>query len=320
MGAERAAAARGSRPRRAAGQVESAHGRGIVWSTAARFAWAGCLGPLWRPVSEAVEPTQSYVPPPESSAERWAFDYVSSCSLAYKLSPPNFPAHFLEGLRAQRISSPGRPAELRRATQRVKTPSTDALRDPRRRASLLHTFWHHELQAAELMCWAVLAFPETPEAFKRGLLQICLDEIRHMQLYVREIERLGCHVGEFPVSDWFWSRVPTVLSASGFLAAMGLGFEAGNLDHTQRFSQRFRAAGDARCAELQELVALEEIGHVAFAAHWFRAFEGELSFEGWRNALPAPLTPMVMRGRPLARTARTAAGLDDAFLDALERW
>ena len=260
------------------------------------------------------------MPPAACSAERWAFDYVTSCSLAYKLSPPSIPAHFLGGLDVQRIGSPGRPAELRAATERVKTPSAGALRDPRRRASLLHTFWHHELQAAELMCWAVLAFPDTPEAFKRGLLKICQDEIRHMQLYVGEIERLGCQVGEFTVSDWFWSRVPSVPSASGFLAAMGLGFEAGNLDHTQRFSERFRAVGDTRCAEVQDLVAHEEIGHVAFAAHWFRAFEGGLSFDGWRNALPAPLTPMVMRGRPLARTARSAAGLDDAFLDALERW
>jgi uncharacterized ferritin-like protein (DUF455 family) len=170
------------------------------------------------------------------------------------------------------------------------------------------------------MCWAVLAFPDTPEPFKRGLLQICQDEIRHMQLYVAEIERLGCRVGEFPVSDWFWSRVPAVPTASGFLAVMGLGFEAGNLDHTQRFSERFRSVGDTRCAELQDLVAREEIGHVAFAAHWFRHFEGGLTFERWRNALPEPLSPMVMRGKPLARAARTAAGMDETFLDELQHW
>jgi uncharacterized ferritin-like protein (DUF455 family) len=267
-------------------------------------------------VSRADDPT----PPPECSAERWAFDYVSSCSLTHKLAPPSIPAQFVEGLHAQRIAGPGRPAELQAATRRSKTPGVGALRDPRRCASLLHTFWHHELQAAELMCWAVLAFPETPQAFKRGLLQICQDEIRHMQLYAAEIERLGCRVGEFPVSDWFWSRVPAVASASGFLASMGLGFEAGNLDHAQRFGELFRAAGETRCAQLQELVAHEEIGHVAFAAHWFRVFEDGLSFERWRCALPAPLSPMLMRGKPLARAARAAAGLDAAFMDALERW
>jgi uncharacterized ferritin-like protein (DUF455 family) len=184
----------------------------------------------------------------------------------------------------------------------------------------LHTFWHHELQAAELMCWAVLAFPETPGAFKRGLINICQDEIRHMQLYAAAIESLGCTLGDFPVRDWFWQRVPAARSAASFLAVMGLGFEAGNLDHTQRFAQQFRAFGDEAGACLQELVEREEVPHVAFAAHWFRRFEGELSFAKWCEELPAPLSPMVMRGDPLNRSARAVAGLDVPFLDALEQW
>ncbi len=254
---------------------------------------------------------------PSGTIERWAHDYVVSDVLATKLAPPRPPTAVCEGLPTLRIEAPGRPPELV-PTDRAKRPRS--LRDPRKRAALLHTFFHHELQAAELMCWAVLAFPETPAAFKRGLVAIAGDEIRHMNLYAEHIARLGCAIGDFPVRDWFWSRIPRVSSASEFVATMGIGFEGGNLDHTRRFAAAFREVGDDEGAALQELVAREEIAHVAFASHWFRELEGELSFERWTRALPEPLSPLLMRGDPLDRDARRAGGFDDAFLDALSRW
>ncbi len=265
-------------------------------------------------------PPQPTASPFESSLQSWAYDYVCSDVLSVKLAPPPVPEHVLPAHAPLRLARPGRPPELRAATDRSKTPSAGALRDPKKRAALLHTFLHHELQAAELMCWAVLAFPDAPASFKRGLVSICHDEIRHMGLYAAHIASLGCSVGEFPVRDWFWARVPSAETPSSFVATMGLGFEAGNLDHTQRFAARFRSVGDHEGARLQELVAHEEIAHVAFAAHWFRQFEGELSFARFCKALPEPLSPMVMRGDPIDREARAAAGFDATFLDELERW
>jgi uncharacterized ferritin-like protein (DUF455 family) len=271
-----------------------------------------------------VDPNQAlnHFAPPANTLQRWAFDYVTSESLAHKIAPGPTPSIVLDAEEgpALRLVQPGRPPELRVSAQKIKAPRGGALRDPRKRAALLHTFWHHELQAAELMCWAVLAFPDTPVAFKRGLLGICHDEIRHMRLYAAAIAELGCQLGEFPVRDWFWQRVPASSSPAAFLATMGLGFEAGNLDHTQRFAELFRAFGDEPGARMQELVAKEEVPHVAFAAHWFRLFQGELSFARWREELPSPLSPMVMRGDPLNRSARSVAGMDEQFLDALEQW
>jgi len=258
--------------------------------------------------------SQSIASPFESSLQSWAYDYVRSDVLSMKLAPPPVPERVLATHPPLRLAQPGRPPELQPATGRGKTPSAGALSDPKKRAALLHTFLHHELQAAELMCWAVLAFPDTPASFKRGLVSICQDEIRHMGMYAAHIESLGCSVGAFPVRDWFWARVPSAQTPASFVATMGLGFEAGNLDHTQRFAARFRSAGDHDGARLQERVAHEEIAHVAFAAHWFRQFEGELSFAAFCKALPEPLSPMVMRGDPIDREARAAAGLDALFL------
>jgi hypothetical protein len=53
---------------------------------------------------------------------------------------------------------------------------------------------------------------------------------------------------------------------------------------------------------------------------WFRTFRRSLNFDAWRLALPAPLTPMLMRGKPLQREARLRAGQSETFLDELEAW
>jgi uncharacterized ferritin-like protein (DUF455 family) len=261
----------------------------------------------------------------EGSIEAWARDYVLADTWQAKLSPPRVPERFARAAVALRLGAPGRGAGFALSSSGHKSTGSSALRSPTARAKLLHTFLHHELQAAELMAWAICAFPEAPTALRRGLLAILHDELRHMRLYAATLEARGHAPGAFPVRDWFWQRIPSVVDLRGFLATLGLGFEGANLDHAARFAERFREAGDDEAAALQERIAREEIPHVRFALRWFRELspgplEGEALFEAFRLALPAPLSPLVMRGRPLAREARGDAGLDVAYLDALERW
>jgi uncharacterized ferritin-like protein (DUF455 family) len=194
------------------------------------------------------------------------------------------------------------------------------LRVVERRALLMHTFLHHELQAAELMCWAVLAFTDAPRPFRRGLLAVCGDEVRHMRMYLAHLARLGFSWGDFPVRDWFWERVPRCGDAASFTATMGMGFEGANLDHTTRFSAMFHAAGDARGAALIERVGAEEVAHVRFALRWYRRLSGDEALEEWARSLPAPLSPLLMRGHRLDRERRAAAGMSCGFMDALERY
>jgi uncharacterized ferritin-like protein (DUF455 family) len=247
----------------------------------------------------------------------WCRAYIESTSLAYKLEPDEPPDLWEDDAEPLRLTAPGRPPELQ-VTGRAE--KTRGLMAPAGRARALHTFLHHELQAAELMLWAVLAYPETPRAFREGLVRIALDETRHMRMYAARIEQLGHRVGEFPVRDWFWERIPTCADPASFCAVMGLGLESANLEHARTFAQKFRAAGDDESARVQELVGLEEIAHARFGARWFSELRGGLEFENWTSALPEPLTPLLMRGKPLAREARKKAGQPDAFLDALEAW
>ena len=256
--------------------------------------------------------------PPVGTVERWAWDYVLADSLNAKLSPPPVPETWEpERAPVRRLETPGRPPELRVV---AKAGKTRGLAAPSGRARALHTFFHHELQAAELMCWAILAFPDAPRPFRAGLVQIAKDEIRHMGLYAEHLTTLGAAVGDFAVRDWFWKRVPSAASPVDFVATMGMGFEAGNLDHATRFEALFRAAGDRRGADLQALVGHEEIAHVKFAVHWFKKLTGGLDFDAWRARLAPPLSPMVMRGGAINVRDRMRAGQDAAFLERLGAW
>jgi uncharacterized ferritin-like protein (DUF455 family) len=263
--------------------------------------------------------------PEPGTVEHWCFELVTTRELERKLAPPAPPDPALDASweaapPERRLAAPGRPPELRVSPKRPRTPAAAALRDPTQRARLLHTFLHHELQAAELFAWAVLAFPAAPRAFRAGLVRLAREELGHLALYRGELARLGSSPGAFPVRDWFWERVPLARDPLAFVALLGLGLEGANLEHSARFAARFRAAGDERAARVLERVEEDEIGHVAFARAWFERFSGApCEYARWRAALPAPLTPALLRALPLNREARARAGLDAAFLAALER-
>ena len=262
--------------------------------------------------------------PPAGTVERWCWDLVTTRILAEKLAPRQPPAASDDGSWeaapiSRRLPGPGRPAELVLTSRSGNAPRGSALAQPAARAQLLHTFVHHELQAAELFAWAVLAVPETPRAFRSGLVRLCLEELAHMQLYCEHMQGLGVSFGAHPVRDWFWQRVVHCQTPASFVALQGVGLEGANLEHSARFAAQFRAIGDEDGARILERVERDEIAHVAFAVHWFEQFTGApLDYDRWSAALPAPLTPSVLRGQVLNRDARRRAGLDDVFLARLE--
>lgn len=255
-----------------------------------------------------------------SNVEAWARHYITTTDLAHKCVPGTPPRNFDPRAETLDLRPPGRPSELRVTRARPRSLSQAAMLDPKNRAKLLHKFWHHELQAAELMCWALLAYADAEPEFRVGLLGICQDEIRHMAMYQRHVEALGFRIGDFLVRDWFWERVPTCRSKLQFVALLGMGLEAANLDHTPRFAAWFDHVGDHTGARLQEQVGREEVAHVRFAVRWFRRWTGGCDFERWTGSLPEPLSPLLMRGKSINRAARFKAEMGEAFVDALMDW
>lgn len=274
----------------------------------------------------AIAVTHHFGPtPPTGTLEAWAIAYVLADTFEAKLSPPRPPAVFAPAWPPMRELRPGRGPAFRVTQHGLKSSGKSALRSESARARLLHTFLHHELQAAELMAWAIVAFPSAPELLRRGLVGILQDEVRHMNLYAEVLSERGHALGAFEVRDWFWERVPQVESIDAFLATVGLGLEGANLDHAPSFAARFRAAGDERAAEIEERIGREEIPHVRFALHWFkelspRVRDGAQLFDAFKASLPEPLSPILMRGRSIHRAMRKRAGLDESFLSALEAY
>lgn len=267
-------------------------------------------------VSLPQEPVDTHA----ATVEQWALDFIRTTSLPHKLSPPPPPKAWSTDTNFPVPNSPGRPPELQVTVERMRTPRASALAERRPRAKLLHTFLHHELQAAELMCWALLRFPDTPLSFKRGLLSICLDELRHMQGYARLLQEAGYEPGSFPVKDSFWDRVPRCETPGQFVALVGMGMEGANLEHAPAFAERMDKVGCTSAAEFLRQVALEEQGHVQFGVTWFAHFVGPVTFDNWVKQLPPPWSPLLMRGPRLEVEARRAAGMPSHFIQELEAW
>lgn len=222
----------------------------------------------------------------------------------------------------ERPALPARPPELafcgRRESPPMPNPNTFG--DSRRRAIAHHIMANHELQALEVMAFVVVAFPDAPAEFRRGLVRIMADEQRHTRLHLDRLRELGMRFGEIPVNGYFWNKAQDFRSLLDYLAGLPLTFEGCNLDHTLEFESWFREAGDERSAGVMRAIHRDEIQHVAFGLHWLRELKPpELSdWEAYTSHLHWPLRPAKSRGRIFHRDPRLAAGMSAEFIERLE--
>ena len=245
---------------------------------------------------------------------------VESPSLVVKLTPPEVELTDETPGPPLRPRWPTRPPELEIAREPVRMPSVKGLGDPDQRLRILHSLANHELQAAELFAWALIAFPEAPPEFRRGLLNILRDEQRHTRMYIARLEARGGRFGDHPVSGYFWSKVETIHSPLDFICAMSLTFENANLDHTTESAAAARSGHDPKTAAVIDQVHRDEIEHVRFGWTWLQVFkrEDESAWEAYARSLHWPLRPEKARARRFHPEGRRTAGLDEDFIRRLE--
>lgn len=223
---------------------------------------------------------------------------------------------------------PARPA-ARSQGRSERLPRLQAMHDPLSRALCLERFAHHELQAIELMAWALLAYPDWPPGLRRALLLTLEEEQLHYRLYRERIAELRELAGGGPAScgpltDYLWQHHRGVQRAAdpaaAFLCAIGLTFEQANLDFALLHRDLFRAVGDEPSAELMQRVHDDEIRHVRLAARWLRRLRhiapgSPAEAQAYLDAVPFPLSPARAKGRRFDRAGRRQAGLSDALIE-----
>ncbi len=243
----------------------------------------------------------------------FALNIAQSSELADKLAPP--PPELTDDAPgpALKLSTPSRPDNLRIvAAHDAKVPSIGGMHDIRQRIRILHAFANHELQATELFAWALLAFPEAPGEFRRGLLAILEDEQRHTRMYIARLSAWDVQLGAFPVTGYFWNKVGTLTSPLRFICAMSLTFENANLDHTLDYAVAADRLGDEKTAALLRQVHRDEIEHVRFGWQWLQRFKrrAATAWEAYCENVTWPLRPALARGSNFYPQSREAAGLD----------
>lgn len=246
---------------------------------------------------------------------------VCAAALEEKLRPIEAPLTDDVPGPAVRIERPGRPPRLQFAAPRTAPamPAFEAFGDPLKRGLAHHILANHELQALEVMAWVLLAFPEAPDEFRRGILAVMADEQRHTRMHIERAAMLGVTFGDWPVNGYIWTKAMQFESLLDYLAGLPLVLEGANLDHTLEFADAFAAAGDERGAALLRTIHRDEIAHVAFGIEWLRRLKpaGMSEWEAFTAHLRWPLRPIKARGETFQREARLAAGLSTEFIDRL---
>ena len=254
------------------------------------------------------------------SARAYARSIVEATTLAGKLVPPPADLVLEDGDASIVITAPGRPANLAIVPGRsARVPPLAGMRDPAQRARILHALANHELQAIELFAWALLAYPDAPLAFRRGLVAILADEQRHLGLYEARLHALGLSFGDLPVTGHFWGKLDHLGTPLDFVCAMGLTFENANLDFAGDYATAARACGDLDTAAALDQVHTDEIAHVHFGWVWLAQLAPDRDpWEVYTSTVKFPLGPKRARGAVLVREARRRAGMSEAFIDALD--
>ena len=224
---------------------------------------------------------------------------------------------------AWRPEQPVRSHDLRFAAHRTAPtmPKPGAFRDVKKRAIAHHIMANHELQALEVMAWVIVAFPDAPAEFRRGLIDVMADEQRHTRLHVERAAALGLRFGELPVNCYIWRKAQQFDSILDYLATLPLVFEGANLDHTLEFATHFEQAGDQRGAAIMRAIHNDEIQHVAFGLEWLRKLKSpaQSDWEAFQSHLKWPLRAEKARGEVFQREARRAAGMTEEFINQLSR-
>lgn len=251
----------------------------------------------------------------------WAQSILSADRLEDKLFDPGELTDHTPGP-AIIWNEPTRPVGMgfSKIKKEEKLPSFQEHGDPDKRAICLHRFAGHELLAVEIMAFTLLAFPDAPKHFRKGLANTLKEEQGHVRLYISHMARFGLKFGDIPLYKHFWRHTPYIKSPQDYVSLMSLTFEMANLDFAPMYGKSFARFGDLESAGAMAIILEDEISHVKFGWNWFNKLKGEHG-DGWAEweALlkGASLTPKRAKGFLMHTHHRSLAGISQDWIEKL---
>lgn len=249
-----------------------------------------------------------------------AIQILSATTIEGKLAFPNVLTDDTPG-KPIFWETPSRPVNMgfQKATKNDRLPRLHELKNQDNRAVCLHRFCGHELLAVEIMAHALLAFPDAPPHFRRGLANTLREEQVHVEIYMERLAKMGVRFGDMPLFEHFWAHVKHVDSIKKYISMMALTFEMANLDFAPMYGNVFATVGDTDSANLMKQILKDEISHVSFGYHWLKKWKDTKisEWEHWKASLPVSLSPGYAKGRHFQRENRKAAGIPEEWIDQL---
>lgn len=220
------------------------------------------------------------------------------------------------------MKEPVRPPEMGFTwrTREEKLPPFQEHHHPDKVAICLHRFAGHELLAVEIMAFTLLAFPDAPKHFRKGLANTLHEEQGHVRLYMERMSKLGIQFGDLPLYRHFWNHTPHITSPLHYVSMMSLTFEMANLDFAPMYGKSFLHHGDNDSAQLMATILKDEIAHVSFGWNWLRKLKGKdcTEWDAWESTLASTLlTPKRAKGFVLHESHRIEAGLPQEWISKL---
>lgn len=236
-----------------------------------------------------------------------------------KIEALNAQAHNLI-LHPSRFEVPNKPGRDVRVLDIKKHPPKRGLSHQEGRARLLHDLASIELQAMELGVRSLIEYPDAHSEFREQLLQVNLEESKHLRLCLEGLRSLGYEFGHFPVHTVLWDCVSEEDSLLDRILIVHRYLEGSGLDASHLILRRLSGVEDKRVERVVKVIATEEVGHVQFGSLWFRRFaesekldanhEFVQRLKNLRSRLPRRLDP-------ITEDLRRSAGFNDVELSAL---
>lgn len=253
----------------------------------------------------------------------WAISILAADSLESKLFQPDMLTDFCPGP-AIIWDEPVRPPGMSfvRCGKEDKLPSFQEHNHVDNRAICLHRFAGHELLAVEIMAYTLLAFPDAPRNFRRGLAHTLKEEQEHVRLYVNRLAALNVKFGDLPLFRHFWRHTPYIKSPLDYICMMSLTFEMANLDFAPMYGSSFARHGDEESAQLMAKILSDEINHVGFGWNWLKRLKmtSQTEWDAWETTLASTLlVPKRARGFLLNEKPRQQAGISQDWVEKLSK-